>query len=265
MQWLLVVLATLISVFLYALDNTVVADIVPVIVNDFKSVSELPWLSVGFALGGIALAMLFGKLFGLFDAKWLYISCVVLFMGASALCGGAPNMDAEIVGRVLAGAGGNGMYLGVLTLLSVNTSDTERPVYLSLVGVFFGVGTVLGPLVGGGFEKYTWRWALWVSQRVPSEILLIFLSSYIIVLLAGVFLPIMVFLIPNFDPAKVCCLFGIHATAAQSADDNVIPGIVSTRSPEKDRLAWTTVQLGRYRMLGRRYQLWWHAVRPPTR
>jgi MFS family permease len=146
------VIATLISVFLYALDNTVVADIVPAIVNDFDRVSDLPWLSVGFALGG--------KLFGLCDAKWLYITCVVIFMAASALCGAAPNMDAEIVGRVLAGAGGNGMYLGVLTLLSVNTSDTERPVYLSLVGVFFGVGTVLGPIIGGGFEKYTWRWAL---------------------------------------------------------------------------------------------------------
>jgi MFS family permease len=154
------VIATLISVFLYALDNTVVADIVPAIVNDFDRVSDLPWLSVGFALGGITLAMPFGKLFGLCDAKWLYITCVVIFMDASALCGAAPNMDAEIVGRVLAGAGGNGMYLGVLTLLLVNTSDTERPVYLSLVGVFFGVGTVLGPIIGGGFEKYTWRWAL---------------------------------------------------------------------------------------------------------
>lgn len=107
------------SVFLYALDNTVVADIVPAIVNDFGRVAELPWLPVGFALGGIALAMPFGKLFGLCDVKWLYIVCVVLFMAASALCGAAPNMDSEIVGRVLAGAGGNGMYLGVLTLLSV--------------------------------------------------------------------------------------------------------------------------------------------------
>lgn len=153
-------IATVISVFLYALDNTVVADIVPAMVNEFDSVSQLPWLSVGFALGGIALAMPFGKLYGLFDAKWLYIASVVLFMAASALCGGAPNMQAEVVGRVLAGVGGNGMYLGVLTILSVNTSDHERPVYLSLVGVSFGVGTVLGPIVGGGFERYTWRWAM---------------------------------------------------------------------------------------------------------
>ena len=53
-------------------------------------------------------------------------------MAGSALCGGAPSLDAFIVGRVIAGLGGNGMYMGVLTLLSVNTSDKERPAYLGL-------------------------------------------------------------------------------------------------------------------------------------
>lgn len=56
-----------------------------------------------------------------------------LFNVGSALCGAAPNMDALIIGRVLAGMGGNGMYLGVMTLLSVNTSDRTRPGYLSFV------------------------------------------------------------------------------------------------------------------------------------
>ena len=79
------------------------------------------------------MVMPMGKLYTLFNAKWLYIGSVVLFMAASALCGAAPTMDAEIVGRVFAGAGGNGMYIGVVTLLSVNTSNKERPMYLSLV------------------------------------------------------------------------------------------------------------------------------------
>lgn len=75
----------------------------------------------------------FGKLYGLFNAKWLFIGSLVLFNIGSALCGAAPNMNALIVGRVLAGVGGNGMYLGVQTLLSVNTTDKERPLYLSFV------------------------------------------------------------------------------------------------------------------------------------
>ncbi len=81
---------------------------------------------------GLAIIMPFGKLYNLFDAKWVYIASFVLFQASSALCGGAPNMTAEIIGRVFAGTGGNGMYLGLLTLISLNTTDKERPGWLSL-------------------------------------------------------------------------------------------------------------------------------------
>lgn len=94
----------------------------------------LSYTEIGsFLLGGAAVVLPLGKLFGLFDAKWLYVGSSVLFNVGSAICGAAPTMDALIVGRVLAGMGGNGMYLGVMTLLSVNTSDRERPGYLSFV------------------------------------------------------------------------------------------------------------------------------------
>jgi MFS family permease len=84
-------------------------------------------------LGGVAAIMPMGKIYGLFNVKWVYIFSVILFEAASALCGGSPNMSAMIVGRVFAGVGGIGMYIGTMTLLSVNTSDQERPAYLSLV------------------------------------------------------------------------------------------------------------------------------------
>lgn len=74
----------------------------------------------------------FGKLYSIFDAKWVFIVSAVIFMAASALCGAAPSMDAEIVGRVFAGAGGNGMYFGLLALISMNTTNQERPKWLSL-------------------------------------------------------------------------------------------------------------------------------------
>ncbi|KAI9703719.1 MAG: hypothetical protein M1836_007489 [Candelina mexicana] len=123
-------------------------------------------------------------MFGLFNAKWLYIISVVIFEASSALCGAAPNMDAMIVGRVFAGAGGIGMYLGVLTLLSVNTSDKERPAYLSLIGLVWGIGTVLGPVVGGAFEKVEWRWAFYIN-----------------LIIGGLFAPVYLFLLPPFDPS----------------------------------------------------------------
>ncbi|KAI9786521.1 MAG: hypothetical protein M1816_007903 [Peltula sp. TS41687] len=181
--WLLVVVAILSSMFIYSLDGTIVADLVPSIVNDFDSVPLLPWLSVGFMVGSIVTVLPLGKLYGKYNAKWLYVISVVFFLAASALCGGAPNMSAMIVGRVFLGMAGNGIYFGILTLLSVTTSDKERPAYLSLVGFVWGVGTVLGPVVGGAFDKFNWRWAFYIN-----------------LIIGGVFAPVYLFLVPSFDP-----------------------------------------------------------------
>ncbi|KAI9656353.1 MAG: hypothetical protein M1831_004605 [Alyxoria varia] len=182
-KWFLVVFGILSSCFIFALDNTIVANITPSMVTDLHDVGQLAWLSVGFNLGGVAVVLAFGKLFGLFDAKILYISSTVLFLGASAVCGASPSMAGEIVGRVLAGAGGIGMYLGCLTLLSVNTTEKERPIYLSLIGLIWGIGTVLGPVVGGGFDKIDWRWAFYIN-----------------LIIGGIFAPVYLFLLPSFDP-----------------------------------------------------------------
>jgi len=184
-KWVLVVIGTLSSIFIYALDNTVVADVTPTLVNEFGNVLKLPWISVGFLLGGTAAVLPFGKIYGLFDAKWLYVISALVFNAGSALCGGAPNMNAVIVGRVLAGLGGNGMYLGVMTLLSVLTSNRERAGYLSFVGLFWGIGIILGPVVGGAFtqSKATWRWAFYINLCI-----------------AAVFAPVYLFWIPSFKP-----------------------------------------------------------------
>ncbi|KAH7052141.1 MFS drug efflux transporter-like protein [Macrophomina phaseolina] len=184
-SWFLVVFSILSSIFLYALDNTIVADIIPAIVNDFSSIKDLGWLSVGFVIGGVAVIMPLGKIYGMFDVKWLYIISMVIFLAASALCGAAPNMNAEIVGRVFAGAGGIGLYIGVMILLSINTGEQERPAYLSLVGLVWGIGTVLGPVIGGAFEKVNWRWAFYINLIV-----------------GGVLFPVWLFMLPSFHPAK---------------------------------------------------------------
>lgn len=98
-KWTLVVLSILSSTFLFALDNTIVADIQPAIVLHFNDISNLTWLSVSFLLGAAATNLIWGKIFGQFNAKWTYILCVFLFELGSAVCGAAPTMDALIIGR----------------------------------------------------------------------------------------------------------------------------------------------------------------------
>jgi MFS family permease len=128
-KWITVVLAILSSTFLFALDYTIVADIQPVIVEHFNSVEKLSWLSVAFN-GAAATNLVWGKIFGQFNAKWTYILCVFLFEAGSALCGAAPTIEALIVGRAICGLGGSGMYVGVMTLLAATTTIQERPMYI---------------------------------------------------------------------------------------------------------------------------------------
>lgn len=88
----------------------------------------------------------------------------VVFAVGCAIAGAAPTMDSLIVGRAICGAGGSGMYFGSMGLLTQMTSDKERPLYLNLVGITFGAGTVLGPVIGGAFagSDATWRWAFYL-------------------------------------------------------------------------------------------------------
>lgn len=53
-----------------------------------------------------------GKAYGIFNLRTVYIASLIMFEAGSALCGGSPNMNALIVGRIWAGMGGAGIYLG---------------------------------------------------------------------------------------------------------------------------------------------------------
>ena len=110
-RWIIVVIAILSSTFLFALDNTVVADVQPNIVLSLGEIQKLPWLPIAFLVAAVSTNLIWGKIYGQFNAKWLYIFCTSLFEIGSAVCASAPTMNALIGGRALAGLGGAGMYV----------------------------------------------------------------------------------------------------------------------------------------------------------
>jgi MFS family permease len=111
-RWLLICIAVFSANLLYGLDNTIVADIQGAVAGAFDEYSRLGWLGVGFTLGSVVFILPLGKAYAIFDTKWLFLGCLTMFAAGSALCGAAPSMNAIIIGRVWAGAGGAGMYLG---------------------------------------------------------------------------------------------------------------------------------------------------------
>lgn len=169
-QWIIIVTTMMASTFLFSLDNSIVAEIQPAIIQSLGGVEKLGWLGVSFVLGTLATIIFWGKIMGLFSVKWAYVTSIIIFEVGSAICGAAPTMNAMIGGRALAGVGGAGMYVGCLSLLSLTTTLRERPIYMASIGFTWGAGTVLGPIVGGAFAENThatWRWSFYINRKFP--------------------------------------------------------------------------------------------------
>ncbi|TPX16489.1 uncharacterized protein E0L32_003783 [Thyridium curvatum] len=181
-RWWLVCFAVYSSCTMYGLDTTIAGEVQAAVIDTFHDVSQIAWLGAGFLLGSTASILPYGALYNSFNQKWLYIGGVVLFEAGSALCGGAPSMNALIVGRVIAGVGGTGIYLGSLNYLTALTPPKNRGVYVTFVGFSWGIGCILGPIVGGLFSdsNATWRWAFYIN-----------------LVIAAVTAPIYLFLFPN--------------------------------------------------------------------
>ncbi|KAI1371686.1 MFS general substrate transporter [Hypoxylon crocopeplum] len=164
-RWLIVVVSILSSTFLYALDNTVMANVRPSIVETFGRIDMLPWLSVSYPMGEVGSNPLWGKLYHQFDNKVLFLTSMVIFEAGSAIIGSAPSADAVIVGRAIAGFGGSGIYVGTIGIISAMTVPFERAQYLNFVGMAWSLGTILGPIIGGAFadSSATWRWAFYIN------------------------------------------------------------------------------------------------------
>ncbi|KFZ21493.1 hypothetical protein V502_02926 [Pseudogymnoascus sp. VKM F-4520 (FW-2644)] len=154
--------------FLYGLDFTIVACMQDSIVATFGSAANLTWIGSGFPLGSLILILPVGYIFGLFENRNLYAGAIIVFLVGSVLSGAAPNMAAIIAGRIIAGAGGGGMYLGALNCIGSLTKRRERTVYAAFTGFFYGIGVILGPIIGGAIasSSITWRWGFYTIAIV---------------------------------------------------------------------------------------------------
>ncbi|KAH7319616.1 major facilitator superfamily domain-containing protein [Stachybotrys elegans] len=187
LKWILAYSSLIASVLLFSMDNTIVADIQPSIIAAFDDIANLSWVGVGFALGSVCILPV-AKAYGIFNIKWIFIGCFILFEVGSALCGAAPNMNAMIVGRVIAGVGGSGMYCGGIVYISVMTNIKERPLFVAGIAMMYNIGSVVGPVVGGAFAESsaTWRWAFYIN-----------------LVLAAVLAPAFIFCLPSINPVEL--------------------------------------------------------------
>src|SRR4030081_1048748 len=144
-----ILMSLMLTMFLAALDQTIVATALPTIGRQFHDVSNLSWVITAYLLAATAVAPVFGTLSDIYGRRVMVIISLALFMVGSVLCAVAWSLPILILARGLQGIGGGGIMPVVQTVISDVVSPRERgqyPDYFS--GVWMAAGLV-GP-VGGG-------------------------------------------------------------------------------------------------------------------
>jgi MFS family permease len=96
-----------------------------------------------------------------------FILSIIVFEIGSAICGAAPTSTVFIIGRAVAGLGSAGLFSGSLLIMIPMIPLHRRPAFQGLFGMVFGLASVMGPLIGGGFTgAVTWRWCFYINLPI---------------------------------------------------------------------------------------------------
>jgi len=149
---------------LIALDNTIIATAVPSVVKDLGGFSQFPWLFSVYLLTQAVTVPVYGKLADMLGRKPVLAFGVLVFVGASLLCGLAWSMPALIAARALQGIGAGGVLPIGVTIIGDLYSVEERARVQGYVASVWGISSVLGPTLGGLFSEYgSGRWIFFVN------------------------------------------------------------------------------------------------------
>jgi EmrB/QacA subfamily drug resistance transporter len=170
------------SLFLSALDTTIITTAVPTIVEDFNAPAGYVWVGSAYLLGNAAIVPVWGKISDIFGRKQILLVAVSIFLLGSLLCALSQSMGMLIAARAIQGIGGG----GAIALPNICISDLfplqERGMYFGMLSTAWALASALGPVIGGVFtDRVSWRWCFWINLPfggVALAVLVLFLELH---------------------------------------------------------------------------------------
>lgn len=174
--WILA--TTILGTSMAFIDGTVVNVALPALQSALHAtLADVQWVVESYALFLAALLLIGGSLGDQYGRRKVFVAGVVLFCGASAWCGLAPNIRQLIVARGLQGIGGALLVPGSLALISANFSQRERGRAIGTWSGFTSITAAIGPVLGGWFTEHgSWRWVFFIN--LPLGLAVLWLSLW---------------------------------------------------------------------------------------
>jgi len=168
------------STMMELLDVTVVNVAMPHMMGNLgASFDDIGWVVTAYAVAIIMILPISGWLGQRLGRKNYYLASVILFTVASFFCGHAHTMEELIFFRFIQGLAGGGMSPTAQAIL-IETWPSED---LGMAMAMFGMGAVLGPLIGpvlGGYitDHFSWRWVFYINIPM-SALAILFITIFI--------------------------------------------------------------------------------------
>ncbi|KAL4746829.1 hypothetical protein BDW72DRAFT_210107 [Aspergillus terricola var. indicus] len=153
-----------ISLFLAALDSTIISTALFNISNSFNSTSKSAWVVTSYLLTYNAFVLFIAKLSDLLGLKALLLASNVIFLVFSIASGVARTIDQLIVFRAFQGVGASGLYCLVFVAILRLISLEKAGLYSGVISSVFALSNLLGPILGGVIvDNTTWRWIFYIN------------------------------------------------------------------------------------------------------
>jgi EmrB/QacA subfamily drug resistance transporter len=171
----MVLVAAILGTTVVTLDSTVVNVALPAIEEDLGGgLAGQQWTSNAYLLTLSSLLLVAGSLGDLFGARRVFAIGVAGFGVTSVFCALAPTVELLVLARALQGVFGALLTPSALAVIVANFAPDERGRAVGAWTAWGGIGTILGPLIGGQLvDSASWRWIFAIN--VPVVLVTLFL------------------------------------------------------------------------------------------